>query len=125
MGYRATRTSPGIGKAYIMARTTHVVIKDDLDGSEGAEEVSFAYAGTEYTIDLGEKSRAKLEKALKPFIDAGTKVPASRRSARKGSGSASGKSESAVIRAWAKDNGHEVPDRGRVPQAVVDAYNAR
>lgn len=106
-----------------MARTTHVVITDDMDGSEGAQEVSFAFQGTEYTIDLGEKNLAKLEKALTPFIEAGSKVSA-RRSTRRGSGSASGKSDAAAIRAWAKENGHSVPDRGRIPAEVREAYEA-
>lgn len=30
----------------------------------------------------------------------------------------------AEIRAWARDNGHAVGTRGRLPQAVVDAYKA-
>lgn len=107
-----------------MARTTHVVITDDMDGSEGAQEVSFAFQGTEYTIDLSPKNLAKLEKSLTPYIEAGTRVPSSRRGARRGSGSASGKSDAAAIRAWAKENGHSVPDRGRIPAEVREAYEA-
>ncbi|WP_443083140.1 Lsr2 family DNA-binding protein [Variovorax sp. PBS-H4] len=30
----------------------------------------------------------------------------------------------AQIRAWAVENGHEVADRGRPPQVVLDAYYA-
>lgn len=47
-----------------------VTFVDDLDQSEGAETIRFAYKGQAYEIDLGEKNRDKLEKALKPFIDA-------------------------------------------------------
>lgn len=50
-----------------MART--VVITDDLDGSQPAEEVRFTWDGVEWAIDLGEGNRKKLEEALKPFLD--------------------------------------------------------
>ncbi|WP_141014214.1 histone-like nucleoid-structuring protein Lsr2 [Nocardioides sambongensis] len=104
-----------------MARTTHVVISDDMDGSDDAQEVSFALQGTSYTIDLTAKNFAKLEKALAPFIENAQRVPASKRARRP---SANGQSKSAKVRSWAKDNGYEVPNRGRVPQAVVEAYDA-
>jgi hypothetical protein len=32
--------------------------------------------------------------------------------------------EAAAIRAWARENGHEVSDRGRIPKTVVEAYRA-
>ncbi|WP_211299783.1 Lsr2 dimerization domain-containing protein [Amycolatopsis lexingtonensis] len=28
------------------------------------------------------------------------------------------------MRAWARDNGHEVADRGRIPTSIVEAYKA-
>jgi len=34
------------------------------------------------------------------------------------------KEELAVIRTWARDNGHQVADRGLLAQAVLDAYDA-
>ena len=35
-----------------------------------------------------------------------------------------GKANLGAVRAWARDNGYRVSDRGRVPQAVLDAYTA-
>jgi hypothetical protein len=32
--------------------------------------------------------------------------------------------ETATIRAWARENGHEVSERGRIPKAVVQAYQS-
>ena len=49
-----------------MARTTVVHITDDLDGSAGADQVTFGYQGLEYAIDLTKKNRVAFEKALKP-----------------------------------------------------------
>ncbi len=50
-----------------MART--VVITDDLDGSSPAEEVRFTWDGVEWSIDLAEANRKRLEEALQPFMD--------------------------------------------------------
>lgn len=110
-----------------MAKTTIVQVSDDLDGSANASEVRFAFEGTEYTIDLNSKNRKALEKALRPYVEAGTKVSgrrsAANRSARsKRSGSSS--VDLAAVRAWAKENGHQVSDRGRLPKTVLDAYTA-
>lgn len=61
---------------------------DDLDGSDDAETISFGFGGVVYEIDLGQKNRAKLEKALAPFIEAGRRVPRGgrRRAADRSSG---------------------------------------
>ena len=116
-----------------MAKTTIVQVTDDLDGSANASEVRFAFEGTEYAIDLSSKNRKALEKALRPYVEAGTKVSGRRsaatRSARpKRSGNSGNSGNSAVdlaaVRAWAKENGHQVSDRGRLPRAVLDAYSA-
>jgi len=110
-----------------MAKTTIVQVSDDLDGSANASEVRFAYEGTEYAIDLSNKNRKALEKALRPYVEAGTKVSGRRsvatRPARpKNSGNSA--VDLAAVRAWAKENGHQVSDRGRLPKAVLDAYSA-
>ncbi|GAB3263648.1 histone-like nucleoid-structuring protein Lsr2 [Nocardioides dilutus] len=113
-----------------MAKTTIVQVSDDLDGSANASEVRFAFEGTEYTIDLSGKNRKALEKALRPYIEAGTKVSGrhsgTARSARsKRSGSARNSAvDLTAVRAWARENGHQVSDRGRLPKAVLDAYTA-
>lgn len=106
-----------------MAKETVTHITDDLDGSKDAQTVSFALEGVEYSIDLSNKNLKKLRDSLAPFIAAGEKVSRARRQSRRGTSSSS-KSRSAEIRAWGRDNGYEVPARGRVPQAVVDAYDA-
>ena len=110
-----------------MAKTTIVQVSDDLDGSANASEVRFAFEGTEYSIDLSSKNRKAFEKALRPYIEAGSKVTrrhsGTTRSARpKRSGDSS--VDLAAIRAWAKENGHQVSDRGRLPKSVLDAYTA-
>ena len=113
-----------------MAKTTIVQVSDDLDGSANAIEVRFAFEGPEYAIDLSSKNRKALEKALRPYVEAGTRVSGRRsgatRSARsKRSGNSGNPTvDLAAVRAWAKENGHQVSDRGRLPKAVLDAYSA-
>lgn len=136
---------------------------DDLDGSP-AEQVLFGLDEKLYTIDLGQVNRAKLEKALRPFLavaqpfatmpppsplGVGDDVtfsiedpedpeaedvlpeptPAPRvvaaKSARKPRGPRGKQSSSApqaTIRQWAMQNGYQVSDRGRIPDAVMQAY---
>jgi hypothetical protein len=110
-----------------MAKTTIVQVSDDLDGSANASEVRFAFEGTEYTIDLSSKHRKALEKALRPYVEAGTRVSGRRSGAtRSACSTRSGNSavDLAAVRAWARENGHQVSDRGRLPKTVLDAYTA-
>lgn len=104
-----------------MAKKTVVTVVDDLDGSESAETVTFAYGGTTYEIDLGPANRDALNAALSPFISAArsTGRAGARRSASRG------EQDAAAIRAWAAENGLEVSSRGRVPRHVRDQYENR
>lgn len=107
-----------------MARKTIVI--DDLDGGEDAREVTFSLDGETWRIDLSERNRQRLRAALGEFIEAGVKVGGVRSRATAGhSGSAAPSgSETSVIREWARANGYDVNDRGRIPAAVVEAYEA-
>jgi hypothetical protein len=108
-----------------MARHIIENITDDIDGSGDAQAVHFSYAGTDYTIDLGKKNRNALEKALKPYLEAGTKL--SKRATRSGSRGrrpGSNGTDLAAVRSWAAQNGYELSSRGRIPRAVLEAYEA-
>ncbi|KQR25778.1 histone-like nucleoid-structuring protein Lsr2 [Microbacterium sp. Leaf151] len=103
-----------------MATRTYTSITDDIDGSEDASPVTFAFDGTSYSIDLSARNRKKLEDALALFIEHGTRDGTSGKRTPKGSPTWNREE----LKAWAKENGHKVSDRGRVPQAIVDAYLA-
>lgn len=105
-----------------MAQKVTVLLEDDLDGSKAEGTVAFAYNGTYYEIDLSKKNTAGFEKALQPYIGAARRVKPPARGASKGRSSSG---DAAAIRAWAKDNGIEVSERGRIEQSVRDAYYAR
>jgi len=104
-----------------MSKNVSVIVTDDLDGSEHAETVTFGFDGVTYEIDLAKKNRAKLEKALAPFIEAGRRVPrGGRRAGRSGGASA----DRSAVRAWAKSAGLQVSERGRVSAEVMRQYEA-
>ena len=105
-----------------MAQRVHVVLVDDIDGSDATETVSFGLDGATYDIDLNEKNAAALRDALAPYVGHARRSGGTRRAARKAPAS-SGPS-AAEIREWARANGHDVPDRGRVSAEVRQAYDA-
>jgi hypothetical protein len=104
-----------------MSRSVSVIMTDDLDGSEDAETVSFGFGGVAYEIDLAQKNRAKLEKALAPFIEAGRRVPRGGRR-RVADRQAGASVDRGAIRAWAKSVGIKVPERGRISADIMRQY---
>ncbi|MCZ2816764.1 histone-like nucleoid-structuring protein Lsr2 [Modestobacter sp. VKM Ac-2984] len=115
-----------------MARKTTIVLEDDLTGQvleEGrGETVAFALDGQSYEIDLSEGNSVQLRADLSRYVDAARKTSASRggTQGRKAASSfaAAGRKDTGEIRSWARENGHEVSERGRIPTAVVEAYDA-
>ena len=108
-----------------MAQKVHIVLEDDLDGSPADETVSFGLDGKSYEIDLNDKNAGKLRDALAQYVGAARSVGSARRAGRKSASSASTSGPSArEIRDWARSNGHDVPDRGRIPADVRSAYEA-
>lgn len=110
-----------------MAKETKIIIRDDLDGTEGASSYKFGWGSDQYEIDLSDKNAKELQDFLSKYIDKAAKVTArlprqaSTSSARS---SSSNKEELQKIRQWAKDNGFEISERGRVAQSIQDAYHA-
>lgn len=110
-----------------MAQRVNVVLVDDIDGNDASETVSFALDGVDYEIDLSDEHAAQLREALALYIGHGRRTGGRRRSGRRSSGAASateGGPSAADIRAWARENGYEVPERGRVSAEVREAYAA-
>ncbi|WP_248582737.1 Lsr2 family protein [Nocardioides sp. InS609-2] len=105
-----------------MARKTITQITDDVDGSKDAQEVFFSFDGIDYTIDLGKKNKAAFEKAMATYLEAAAKAP--RRNPKKVSTANDARRDLSVIREWAKNQGLNVSDRGRVAQSTIDKYEA-
>jgi nucleoid-associated protein Lsr2 len=111
-----------------MARQVITTLIDDLDGKKADRTVEFSLDGVNYTIDLSEANAGKLRKALDPYINAGTRLgrSAGRISARRTAPArtAGSRDENRLIREWAVANGHQISERGRIPQSVTDAYRS-
>ncbi|MFP8963998.1 histone-like nucleoid-structuring protein Lsr2 [Streptomyces nanhaiensis] len=105
-----------------MAQKVQVLLVDDIDGGEADETVTFALDGKTYEIDLTTANADKLRDLLEPYVRNGRRTGG--RSARGKSRPAAGgaSQDTAKIRAWAKENGYEVNDRGRVPANIREAY---
>jgi hypothetical protein len=112
-----------------MAKQVITILTDDLDGGDADHTVEFGLDGVTYTIDLSEKNTGKLRKALDPYLSAATRT--GRRTARASGGARRGTTEapprggreqSQAIREWARNNGYELSERGRIPRAVAEAY---
>lgn len=106
-----------------MAQKVNIVLVDDIDGSEATETVSFGLDGTSYEIDLNDKNAAALRNAFSGYVGHARKVGSASRRGRKAAASSGGPS-AREIRDWARSNGMDVPDRGRVSADVRQAYDA-
>jgi hypothetical protein len=116
-----------------MARKVQVILSDDLDDSIPADEtVTFALDGTTYEIDLSEKNAEELRNVFGKYVSAARKVSGrssgrasgAGRSRATGGGGRMDREQAGAIRDWARKNGHEVSDRGRIPASVVEAFEA-
>jgi hypothetical protein len=116
-----------------MAQITVVQLVDDLDGTSDSsiQTVRFELDGMSYEIDLHDGNAAKLRDQLAEFIDAAWRTPQrqARRPAAATTGRAMGarrnREQSLAIRAWARQNGHEVAERGRIPTGVIRAFETQ
>lgn len=104
-----------------MATRTTVALEDDLEGGPADETVHFSFAGAEYEIDLSKENASRFRKELAPFV---TYARAASRGRRRPARPASTRQRSADIRAWAKEQGIGVSDRGRIPVNVIERYEA-
>ena len=110
-----------------MAQEVQTLLIDDLDGGEAEGTVRFGLDGAKYEIDLSAEHAEALRKALAPYVSAARRAPgaAARRPGRNGRrGASAGAPDPASVREWAKSQGIEVKDRGRVPDELVVKFKA-
>ena len=110
-----------------MAQRVQTLLIDDLDGGEAEGTVRFGLDGAEYEIDLSAEHAEALRRALAPYVSAARRAPgaAARRPTRGGRRAAgAGAADPVAVREWAKSQGIEVKDRGRVPAELVVKFKA-
>jgi nucleoid-associated protein Lsr2 len=100
-----------------------VLLIDDLDGTEAEGTVRFALDGTEYEIDLNAEHARALREALARYVSAARRAGGgARRPAHGGRKAPGSRPNPTEVREWAKAQGIEVKDRGRVPAELVARF---
>lgn len=129
-----------------MTRRTLIVLSCDLcdPPDEGAHvtTLGFSYAGRCYELDVCPAHSAQVQNTLAGWAASGRparaatgrrsrrqpSAPNRRRTASRVSTTAESTSTESTsteqIRRWARQHGHQVPDRGPLPAAVVAAFHA-
>lgn len=103
---------------------------DVHDGEvDAVRTVEFGLNGKFYEVDLCEVHADELEGLVQEWSDFARSVTgrSSSRSARRGRGRSSrsnGKADVSSVRVWAKQQGMKISDRGRIPNEVLEKYNA-
>jgi hypothetical protein len=111
-----------------VAQKVQTLFIDDIDGGEAEGTVRFALDGTEYEIDLNSTHTEELRSALGKYVTHARKVGgAARRAGRaagRGARGAGSTLNTTEIRNWAREQGYDIKDRGRVPADLVAKYQA-
>jgi hypothetical protein len=108
-----------------MAQKIQTLFIDDIDGGAAEGTVRFGLDGTEYEIDLSAKHSAELHETLTTFIAHARKVSGAQRPrAVRGRRGPAASPDTAKVREWAKENGFNIKDRGRVPADLMEKYRA-
>jgi hypothetical protein len=108
-----------------MAQRIQAYFIDDLDGGDAEGTVRFGLDGVEYEIDLSNAHAKELRDTLARYIQAGRRIAgASSRRARRERNAGADRPGSTEVRAWAREQGIEVKDRGRIPAEVVAKFRA-
>lgn len=110
-----------------MAQKVQVILVDDVDGGEADETLSFALDGISYEIDVSAANAEAIRDALSPWVEHARRVGG--RAAARGrtlvkSRPAAERTDLSDVRSWARENGYQVSDRGRVSSEVRAAYEA-
>lgn len=110
-----------------MATETFVTLIDDLDGSEAVETLVFGLDGATYEIDLNAKNAKRLRDSVAKFVDNARRAPRAdtpRTGRRRVTEVRHSREQLQAVRNWARRKGYDVSDKGRVPVAVMDEFEA-
>lgn len=110
-----------------MAQKIVTTLVDDVDGGEAHHTIPFSLDGVTYEIDLSDKNADKLRETFRPYLLNGRRMGGRVKGGQNGGRGSSVKPgvDLSEVRAWAKQNGYQVSERGRVAAEVLDAYDNR
>jgi nucleoid-associated protein Lsr2 len=112
-----------------MAQKVVVELVDDLDGtaSDDISTVTFGLDGVRYEIDLTEDNAERLRDALADYVGAARRTGGRIKRATSVSSSvarpSTNREQTKAVRDWARQNGFDLADRGRIPTNVVAAFD--
>lgn len=113
-----------------------ITLVDDFDGKPIPEgegtTVRFSLNDDWYEMDLSAANVAKLEKLMSPWTDKAVSIepprpePVSRpvKATTRTKVPGQGRDYLDSVRRWARENGKQVADRGRIAASIVEAYEA-
>jgi hypothetical protein len=105
-----------------MAQKIQTLFIDDIDGGAAEGTVRFALDGTEYEIDLSAAHTEELHKALANYVAHARKTGGTARRTPRGRRGSADAIDTIKVRNWARENGYDIKDRGRVPAGIVAKY---
>ncbi|MPV48437.1 MULTISPECIES: Lsr2 family protein [unclassified Pseudactinotalea] len=108
-----------------MAQKVRVYLIDDIDGSDASETVSFSVDGVSYEIDVNDKHAQELRNSFSTWVSHARRATGGARRGGRRAAAPRSASDAAAVRAWARENGYEVSDRGRVSAEIREAYEQR
>jgi hypothetical protein len=107
-----------------MAQTMKIELVDDLDGGEAEETVTFGLDGVEYEIDLSAANAERLRQQLAEFVEVSRRTGGrlKRGAAAAKNGQAESGPKASAVREWLRNQGHEISERGRIPNELVRKF---
>lgn len=107
-------------------RHTVTTLVDDLDGSEDdVTTTTFGLDGKAYEIDLSDDHQNDLHEALAVYIEHARPVKGGQKPGPKPPGNGRvDRSQTQAMRAWLRQHGYPVKDRGRIPAELKALYHA-
>jgi len=110
-------------KELTMAQKVQVQLIDDIDGAPADETITFALDGITYEIDLTDAHAKALRESFAEWVGHARRAGGRRTPARRaGAASRPASSDAGKIRDWARENGYEVSERGRISAEIREAY---
>jgi hypothetical protein len=109
-----------------MARKVETTLVDDMTGDAADETVHFGLDGVEFVIDLSANNAGVLRDILADYANAGRKVgkrtDVLNSRSRPSATPRANREHTAAIRAWAREAGRQVSDRGRISADIAKAF---
>lgn len=107
-----------------MAQKVEVTLIDDLDGGKADETVTFGLDGKQYVIDLSGKNATKLRESFAKYVAVARKERTAGSAGRGTVRKSPTDVNTSDVREWARSEGYEVSERGRVSKDLIVKFQA-